>query len=257
MPVRVEARGVSKTFETPSGPVQALWGVNLTAQPGEFVALVGESGCGKTTLLRILAGLVAPTAGEVWMNGALLPGPSQEIGIVFQRPVLLPWRTAMENVLLPAQVQRFRRAEAAAEARNLLTSMGLDEFMEQFPRHLSGGMQQRVAIARALLLQPSILLMDEPFGSLDAITREQMHVDLLHLWGVRRPTILFVTHDIAEAVFLADRVVLLSPRPGTVCQAFEVPLGRPRIPDHRFTNDFAATCRGVKHAMQGNGRTAR
>ncbi len=254
MPAKIEARDVSMTFETPSGPVQALRGVDLAGGPGEFVALVGESGCGKTTLLRILAGLVSPTRGEVWIEGARLAGPSQHIGIVFQRPVLLPWRTTVENVVLPAQVQRLSVAGAAAEARNLLRSMGLGEFLGRFPRHLSGGMQQRVAIARALLLQPSILLMDEPFGALDAITREQMHLDLLNIWTARRPTLLFVTHDIAEAVFLADRVVLLSPRPGTVREIFQVPLPRPRIPDHRFTSDFAAACRDVRHAMQGNER---
>ena len=250
---RIEARSVFRTFETPSGPVQALRGVDLAARPGEFVALVGESGCGKTTLLRILAGLVAPTQGEVRIDGARVGGPSQEVGVVFQRPVLLPWRTALENVLLPAQVQRLPLADAATEARNLLESMGLGDFLDRFPRHLSGGMQQRVAIARALLLSPSILLMDEPFGALDAITREQMHLDLLNIWTARQPTILFVTHDIAEAVFLADRVVLLSPRPGSVRQLFEVPLPRPRVPDHRFTSDFATACRAVKHAMQGNG----
>jgi NitT/TauT family transport system ATP-binding protein len=250
---RIEARSVFKTFETPSGPVQALRGVDLAARPGEFVVLVGESGCGKTTLLRILAGLVAPTQGEVRIDGARVGGPSQEVGVVFQRPVLLPWRTALENVLLPAQVQRLPLADAATEARNLLESMGLGDFLDRFPRHLSGGMQQRVAIARALLLSPSILLMDEPFGALDAITREQMHLDLLNIWTARQPTILFVTHDIAEAVFLADRVVLLSPRPGSVRQLFEVPLPRPRVPDHRFTSDFATACRAVKHAMQGNG----
>jgi NitT/TauT family transport system ATP-binding protein len=250
---RIEARSVFRTFETPSGPVQALRGVDLAARPGEFVVLVGESGCGKTTLLRILAGLVAPTQGEVRIDGARVGGPSQEVGVVFQRPVLLPWRTALENVLLPAQVQRLPLADAATEARNLLESMGLGDFLDRFPRHLSGGMQQRVAIARALLLSPSILLMDEPFGALDAITREQMHLDLLNIWTARQPTILFVTHDIAEAVFLADRVVLLSPRPGSVRQLFEVPLPRPRVPDHRFTSDFATACRAVKHAMQGNG----
>ena len=253
MPVTIEARDVSKVFETPSGPVQALRRVDLAAESGEFVALVGESGCGKTTLLRVLAGLVQPTQGEVWIDAARLAGPSQHIGVVFQRPVLLSWRTALENVLLPAQVQRLPLAKAAAEARMLLGSMGLGEFVDRFPRHLSGGMQQRVAIARALLLQPSILLMDEPFGALDAITREQMHLDLLNIWTARRPTLLFVTHDIAEAVFLADRVVLLSPRPGTVRQIFQVPLPRPRIPDHRFGSDFATACREVKHAMQGNG----
>jgi len=254
MTAKIEARGLFKAFQTPSGPVQALRAVDLAAQPGEFVALVGESGCGKTTLLRVLAGLVLPTQGEVWIDGTRLRGPSRQIGMVFQRPVLLPWRTAVENVLLPAQVQRLPFAEAALDARSLLASMGLGDFLDRFPRHLSGGMQQRVAIARALLLQPSILLMDEPFGSLDAITREQMHLDLLNIWSARRPTLLFVTHDIAEAVFLADRVVLLSPRPGTVRQIFQVPLRRPRLPDHRFSGEFSAACREVKQAMQGNGR---
>jgi NitT/TauT family transport system ATP-binding protein len=257
MAARIEARGVVKTFETPSGPVQALRSVDLAAQPGEFVTLVGESGCGKTTLLRILAGLEAPTQGEVRIEGARLGGPSQEVGVVFQRPVLLPWRTVLENVLLPAQVQHLPLRPAAIEARTLLQMMGLGDFLDRFPRHLSGGMQQRVAIARALLLSPSILLMDEPFGALDAITREQMHLDLLRIWGARRPTILFVTHDIAEAVFLADRVVLLSPRPGQVRQVFEVPLPRLRLPDHRFTSEFAGVCRTVKHAMRENGGSGR
>jgi NitT/TauT family transport system ATP-binding protein len=254
MMAEIEARGVGKVFETPTGPVQALRGVDLAAGAGEFVGLVGESGCGKTTLLRILAGLLPSTQGEVRIDGAPLRGPSALVGMVFQRPVLLPWRTSLENVMLPAEIRRLPLAPVAGEARDLLASMGLGEFLDRFPRHLSGGMQQRVAMARALLLQPRILLMDEPFGALDAITREQMHLDLLEIWTARRPTILFVTHDIAEAVFLADRVVLLGPRPGTVRQAFEVPLPRPRGPDHRFTDAFTGTCREVKHAMQGNGR---
>jgi NitT/TauT family transport system ATP-binding protein len=255
MPVttKIEARGISSEFTTPSGPMLALRDVDLTAQAGEFVTLVGESGCGKTTFLRIVAGLLPPNRGEMRIDGVAVTGPSREVGIVFQRPVLLPWRTAMENVLLPAQVRGLPPEQACAEAEALLASMGLGEFLDRYPRHLSGGMQQRVSIARALLLQPGILLMDEPFGALDAITREQMHLDLLNVWRARRPTILFVTHDIAEAVFLADRVVLLSPRPGTVRQVFEVPLPRPRVPDQRFDPAFTATCREVKHAMQTNG----
>jgi NitT/TauT family transport system ATP-binding protein len=256
MSVTIEALGVSSDFATPSGPMLALRDVTLAAEAGEFVAVVGESGCGKTTLLRTLAGLLPPARGEVRIDGARLQGPSAHVGMVFQRPVLLPWRTARENVLLPAQVRGLDRARCDQEARSLLAGMGLADFVERFPRHLSGGMQQRVAIARALLLQPSILLMDEPFGALDAITREQMHLDLLAIWEARRPTIVFVTHDIAEAVFLADRVVLLSPRPGAIREVFEVPLPRPRVPDHRFAPDFSRACRAVKHAMRTNGGEA-
>jgi NitT/TauT family transport system ATP-binding protein len=257
MSVTIEARGISSDFATPAGPMLALRDIWLTAEAGEFVAVVGESGCGKTTLLRILAGLLLPMAGEVRIGGAPLTGPSRHVGMVFQRPVLLPWRTALENVLLPAQVRGLDTGQSAKEARGLLAGMGLAEFADRFPRHLSGGMQQRVAIARALLLQPSILLMDEPFGALDAITREQMHLDLLGLWQARRATIVFVTHDIAEAAFLADRVVLLTPRPGTIRQVFEVPLPRPRVPDHRFAPECAAVCRAVKRAMGLDGGVRR
>ena len=249
----IEARGVYSDFDAPTGPMPALVDVHLSARAGEFVTLVGESGCGKTTFLRLVAGLISPTRGEIRIDGVPVQGTSGEVGMVFQRPVLLPWRTALENAVLPARVRRLDPVRAEAEARGLLTGMGLAEFADRFPRHLSGGMQQRVALARALLLQPSILLMDEPFGALDAITREQMHLELLAVWQGRRPTILFVTHDIGEAVFLADRVVLLSPRPGTVRRVFEVPLGRPRNPDHRFAPEYAALCREVKHAMQNGG----
>ncbi len=246
----IEAMGVCSDFEAPGGRMPALVDVTLSAHAGEFVALVGESGCGKTTFLRLVAGLMPPSRGELRIDGRSVEGPSCEVGMVFQRPVLLPWRTALENVVLPATIRRSRLEEAENTARALLASMGLAEFTDRFPRHLSGGMQQRVSLARALLLQPSILLMDEPFGALDAITREQMHVDLLRIWEARRPTILFVTHDIGEAVFLADRVVLLSARPGTVREIFHVPLDRPRHPDQRFSPEFAAMCRDVRHAMQ-------
>jgi NitT/TauT family transport system ATP-binding protein len=249
----IEACGICSDFDAPGGPMPALVDVSVSARAGEFVALVGESGCGKTTFLRLVAGLMPPTRGEVRIDGRRVDRPSTEVGMVFQRPVLLPWRTAIENAVLPARVRHSDLEQATTDSRALLAGMGLAEFTERFPRHLSGGMQQRVALARALLLQPSILLMDEPFGALDAITREQMHLDLLGIWETRRPTILFVTHDIGEAVFLADRVVLLSARPGTVRDIFPVPLARPRQPDQRFTPEFGTVCRDVRHAMQNGG----
>ena len=252
-PYKIEIEQVSKTFGTNGDRMEVLRDVECHVGDGEFVSVLGESGCGKTTLLRLVAGLLAPTAGRVLVDGSPVTAPRREMGFVFQQAVLLDWRTVLDNVLLPAEILRLDKAAYAAEARKLLGLMGLQDFAAHRPPQLSGGMQQRVAIARALILKPTLLLMDEPFGALDAITREQMNLELLNIWSLTGTTALFVTHDIGEAVFLSDRVVLLSRRPGTVQEIFPVDLPRPRLPEHRFADDFVRLCRRVKEAMVAAG----
>jgi NitT/TauT family transport system ATP-binding protein len=247
-PPAIAVESVRHVFAA-GGELLALDGVDLAVAPGEFVALVGESGCGKSTLLRLVAGLLAPSAGRVALGGEPVQGPREDTALVFQRSVLLEWRTVLDNVLLPVEIRGLPRARYVAEARALLATLGLSGFEARRPRQLSGGMQQRVALAQALLLQPAVLLLDEPFGALDAITREQLNLELLSLWETRRSTVVFVTHDLAEAVFLADRVVLMTRRPGRVAASFPVPLLRPRTLDQRYSADFADLCRAIKHAM--------
>jgi len=245
----ISVERLSKRF---NGAVAALWAlheVNCTVQAGEFVALVGESGCGKTTLLRLIAGLDTPTTGRVLLGNQIVQGPRREVGFVFQRPVLLGWRTVLDNVLLPVELTRQSRTEVRQRAFELLTLLSLRDFAGHRPHQLSGGMQQRVALARALLLQPSVLLMDEPFGALDAITREQLNLELLKMWQHGEQTVVFITHDITEAVFLADRVLLLSRRPGTIAHAFPVPLPRPRTLEMRFERRFTELCHDIHQAM--------
>ena len=219
---------VGKYFGTGEQGMWALRDLNFTVSNREFVVIVGESGCGKTTLLRLLAGLEPPTAGQIQLDGQEIRQPSQDIGFVFQRPVLLPWRSVLDNVLLPAELSQTSLTEAQRRALELLALFGLDGFAGHRPHHLSGGMQQRVSLARTLMLQPSVLLMDEPFGALDAITREQLNLELLRMWQPGGQTVIFITHDITEAVFLADRVLLMSRRPGAIAATFPVPLPRPR-----------------------------
>jgi NitT/TauT family transport system ATP-binding protein len=229
MTIMLEAKDVRKTFPDPdSGEMIALNGVSLAASAGEFVAVVGPSGGGKSTLLRLLAGLAQPDAGEVLFHGRPLTGPTREIGFLFQRANLMPWRTVLQNIALPLEVIGRPRVEALARARGLLSLVGLDGFANAYPRQLSGGMQHRVSLARALIHEPSVLLLDEPFGSLDALTRERMNCELLRIWNLRRPTVVMVTHSISEAVFLADRVLVMSPRPGNIRREFPVLLPRPR-----------------------------
>jgi len=234
---------VGLTYPTEAGPVEALRDVGFSVGRGELVALVGPSGCGKSSLLRVVAGLRRPTVGAVAVDGRAVTRPIPSVGMVFQAPVLLKWRTVRDNVLLPAELAGLDRARYRERAEQLLRLVGLDGFADRRPRELSGGMQQRAAICRALLLDPPLLLMDEPFGALDAMTRDEMNLELLRVWGepsTSRKTVLFVTHSIPEAVFLADRVVVFSPRPGRVARIVDVPLPRPRTPSTRAAPQFGA-----------------
>jgi len=222
---------LSKTFLLNRQPLHALAGVSLDVYPHEFVSIVGRSGCGKSTLVNIIGGLVPPSGGEVLVQGRRVAEPPEAIGLVFQSPVLLPWRKVLDNVLLPVQILGLPRDAALRTARELLALTGLQGFENAYPHSLSGGMQQRVAICRALVFDPPILIMDEPFGALDAMTREEMGAELLRIWQERRKTVLFVTHSISEAVFLSDRVVVMTPRPGRIAEVIPIALPRPR--DHR------------------------
>ncbi len=233
--------GVGMTYRAETGAVEALRDISLSVPAGEFLALVGPSGCGKSTLLRICAGLRPPSRGRVCVAGHPVTGPLADVGMVFQAPVLLRWRRILDNVLLPAELAGRDPRAYEGRARALLALVGLAEFAERLPRELSGGMQQRAALCRALLLDPPLLLMDEPFGALDAMTRDDMNLELLRVWGegsAERKTILFVTHSISEAVFLADRVVVMTPRPGRVARVFDVPLPRPRTAATRAQPEF-------------------
>ena len=218
------------TYPTASGPVEALRDIDLAVGRGELVAIVGPSGCGKSTLLRIIAGLRPPSRGRVEVDGRPVVRPLASVGMVFQAPVLLKWRSIEANVLLPAELSRLDPRAYRERAAELLRLVGLSEFAQKLPRELSGGMQQRASLCRALLLDPPLLLMDEPFGALDAMTRDEMNLELLRVWGEasgERKTIVFVTHSIPEAVFLADRVVVMTPRPGRLARVFDVPHPRP------------------------------
>jgi NitT/TauT family transport system ATP-binding protein len=224
----ITLRALSKTFSLDGRPLAALSDVSLDVYPEEFVSLVGRSGCGKSTLVNIIAGLLLPSAGEVLVQGRRVTEPVDTIGMVFQSPVLLPWRTVLDNVLLPVEILGLAREPGLRAARDLLALAGLQGFERAYPHALSGGMQQRVAICRALVVDPPILIMDEPFGALDAMTREEMGIELLRIWHERRKTVLFVTHSISEAVFLSDRVVVMTPRPGRICEVLPIDLPRPR-----------------------------
>ncbi len=235
---------VGMTYETGSGPVEALRDISLSVTEGEFISLVGPSGCGKSTLLRVIAGLRPMTGGSVIVDGAPVTRPIPKVGMVFQASVLLRWRTILDNVLLPAELAGLNKNRYREHALDLLRLVGLQDFVNKRPSELSGGMQQRASLCRALLLDPPLLLMDEPFGALDAMTRDEMNLELLRVWGEAsgaggaRKTILFVTHSIPEAVFLADRVVVMSPRPGRIAAVLDIGLPRPRTVETRATAEF-------------------
>jgi NitT/TauT family transport system ATP-binding protein len=236
----VSVSAVAKTFRRGASVTHALAAVDLELREGEFKAVVGPSGCGKSTLLRVIAGLLPASSGAVRVNGAAVSGPQTDLGVVFQSPVLLEWRTVLENVLVQLELRGLQKENFRERAMALLKRVGLAEFADRYPRELSGGMRQRTAIVRALIHDPPFLLMDEPFGALDALTREQMRLDLEALWMETGKTVLFITHSIDEAVLLADRVIVMSERPGRVEREIPISLPRPRGLAARQAAEFMA-----------------
>ena len=234
----IETQQISLKFPAPTGIQCVLRDVSLSVKPGEFVCIVGPSGCGKTSLLRIMGGLLAPSAGTVYLAGKPLTAPRRDIGFVFQRANLMPWRTVEHNVMLPLEVEGVESGEAQVRASALLDLVGLSGYQKAYPKQLSGGMQQRVVLARALIQNPLLLLMDEPFGALDALTRERMNLELLKIWDETQKTVVFVTHSIHEAVFLGDRVLVMNPLPGRIVDEITVSLPRPRHLDMQWQDSF-------------------
>ncbi|GAA5051720.1 NitT/TauT family transport system ATP-binding protein [Thermocatellispora tengchongensis] len=256
-PAAIGIRDVSKVFTRRGATVRALEHASLDIAPGEFVSLIGPSGCGKSTLLKLIAGLLEPSAGTVTVDGAPVTGPLPQVGVAFQKPTLLRWRTVLDNVCLPLVIDGDRRPESREHARRLLEMMGLAGFEKHYPREMSGGMEQRVAIARSLVNRPSLLLMDEPFGALDEFTREDLNDELLGVWQREPKTVVFVTHSISEAVFLSDRIVVMSARPGRIHASLPVPLPRPRGRELRDDPAFYEAIRDVRAVLdeaKGAGR---
>ncbi len=245
----LQIRDITRNFATKAGTMRALRPVSLDVPEGEFVSIVGSSGCGKTTLLRIVAGLLAPTTGRVLIEGREVTGPTPSMGIVYQRPVLLPWRTVLSNVLLAAEIQPGVGTGARERALMLLREVGLGGFEHSHPAQLSGGMQQRVALCRALLTDPKLLLMDEPFAALDAITRERMGLLLHRLLRGARKTVLFITHGIAEAVFLSHEVIVMTARPGAIGKRMRIDLPEPRELAVLGHSSFAAQAQEIRQAV--------
>lgn len=250
----VQVAGIEKTFAQNGTALRALAQVSFQVAPGEFVSIVGPSGCGKSTLLRILGGLLAPDSGSVVIDGEPLHAPRREIGFVFQRANLMPWRTVLDNIALPLQVQGMPMVEARREAQRLSDLVGLHGFEAALPYQLSGGMQQRAALARALIHHPHLLLLDEPFGALDALTRERMNLELLRIWQLRASTVILVTHSINEAVLMSDRVMVMGPRPGRIITTLPVSLARPRHIDLLSDEHFAALVMTVRHWIDRAGQ---
>jgi NitT/TauT family transport system ATP-binding protein len=245
--------GVRVSYPSDTGAVLALDGVSLSARDGEFVAVVGPSGCGKSTLLKLIGGLLMPNAGSVRVEGAPVRGPGGSVGIVFQSPLLMPWRSVLDNILLQIEVRGRRKADYVAQAQQLIDLVGLTGFAQRKPYELSGGMQQRVGLCRALIHDPGLLLMDEPFGALDAMTREAMNAELQRIWMERRKTVLLITHSISEAVYLADRVLVMGPRPGRIVGEVVVDLPRPRTLDMSETVAFSRLAGDVRRRLNASG----
>jgi NitT/TauT family transport system ATP-binding protein len=241
------------TYDSERGKTNAIEHFDTTIREGEFVSLLGPSGCGKSTLLRIASGLLKPTLGEMQLRGKKISGPSANVGIVFQQPTLLPWKSVIENVLVPCDILGLARLQTKPRAFELLRLTGLANFADHYPGELSGGMQQRVSLARALVHDPDILLMDEPFGALDALTREQMALELQKLWLRQAKSVMFITHSIPEAVFLSDRIVVLSARPGRVIREINVDLPRPRALETMRTTQFGNYCHELRELFAVSG----
>ena len=249
----IRARGVAKSYRTADGEVEALRPLEFEVGEGEFVSVVGPSGCGKSTLLKLIAGLLPATRGSIEIGGVPVDGPPPGIGIVFQSHVLLPWRTVLSNILLQAEVRRLPREQSLARAHELVAMVGLQGFENKFPWQLSGGMQQRASICRALVHDPAILLMDEPFGALDAMTREKMNLELQRIWAAAKKTVLLITHSIPESVFLSDRVLVMSERPGAIAAIYEVALPRPRTLAMMGSPEFAVLAQTIRAHFYSKG----
>jgi NitT/TauT family transport system ATP-binding protein len=244
---------VSMVFSRAGNAVHALDRISLDVDDGEFIATVGPSGCGKSTLLKLVTGLRAPVAGALHVYGRQVTQPRGDVGIVFQSPVLLPWRTILDNVLLPIHVLGLDVGKGRSQALDLLNLVGLAGFEKSYPHELSGGMQQRAAIARALVYDAPLLLMDEPFGALDALTREQMNLELQRIWQASGKTVIFITHSIPEAVFLADRIVVMSPRPGRVLKILDNKMARMRELDDMLSPEFGMLVREIRGLLGSHG----
>jgi NitT/TauT family transport system ATP-binding protein len=245
--------GVSKTYRTREGDVPSLQPIDLQIARGEIVSVVGPSGCGKSTLLKLVAGLLPPTGGGISVSGHAVTRPHRDVGIVFQSPLLLPWRNVLRNVMLPVEVKRLKRAPYEERARALLRLTGLEAFAGKYPWQLSGGMQQRAAICRALVHDPDILLMDEPFGALDALTRETMNLELQRIQMDTGKTVLLITHSIPEAVFLSDRVVVMTARPGAIAAEYDIALKRPRALGVMGEAEFGELTRSIRRHFHAQG----
>lgn len=249
----ISLKDIGMTYHADGKDVKALTSVTLDIEKGEFISLLGPSGCGKTTLLRIIADLLQPTSGEISISDETPKDArlKRRYGMVFQSPVLYDWRTVRKNVMLPLEIMKLSKEERIQRADEMLELVGLSKFKDHFPHQLSGGMQQRVGIARALALNPEILLMDEPFSALDEFTREKLHEDLLRIWRKTNKTVVFVTHNIAESVFLSDRVCVLSPHPGRLSAVVDIDLPRPRKKELKDTQEFTSFVAKVRNSFEG------
>ena len=249
----IRASGLRKTYRTQDGEVETLKPLDFDIRAGEFVSVIGPSGCGKSTLMKMVAGLLPISGGELELSGRPVRGPQTDVGIVFQSALLLPWRRVIDNILLQAEIRNLPMAAARERAQALIEMAGLTGFEQKYPWQLSGGMQQRVAILRALLHDPPVLLMDEPFGALDAMTRERMNLELQRIWMTSKKTVLLITHSIPEAIFLSDRVFVMSERPGRIVEVVDIELPRPRPLDVMGTETFAGHARRLRAHFYAQG----